>query len=171
MIKKKIKDYISFEIENPLKTYNKIKKYFKPLSRRIQFCKVYLGSGFPSYYRNYSKVLDVRCYDVMWKDKWNSPGYEYNPCLSIVLFKKWKIFVDWKFIDFNQEDHSCEYWESALTWVYYKKDLQFSVMENTGWIRRGADGEDEKIEYKLLNEPYQSKFDSNNLEVINYVEV
>lgn len=149
-------------VENPLKTYNKVKKYFKPLSRFTQFSKVNIGSGFPMHY---ARILDIRSYDVMWKDKFNSPRHEYDPCISIVFFRKWKIFIDWRFMELNHgelENHSCEYWEAVLDFLYYKKNLQMAVKENTGWYRYNGDV---KIynEYNLLNEPYQSKYNKEEL--------
>lgn len=170
----KFKDYIFFEIENPLKTYNKIKNYFKPLTRSTQFCKVYLGSGYPLLYQKYGKILDIRAYDVVWKDKWNDPRHEYNPCVNIVFFNKWKIFIQWSFKEYDKgklEDHSCEYWEAALSWLYYKKDLYSSVKENTGWYNYDSDGNKTYNTYKLLNDFYQYLYDRNDLNVPSYEKI
>lgn len=159
----KFKNWIYCYFTNPLQQYNLVKKYFKPLTRQVQFG--------PVYSKNYSKFIDFRVYDVTWKDKYDSPRHEYDPCISLVLFNKWKVFIDWKFIDFNGEDHSCEYWEAALSFLYYKKDLYTAVKENTGWYSYNVDGEKVYNEYKLLNDHYQDLYERDELLNVTYEKI
>ena len=56
--------YFDLYLENPLKTYKAIKKYFRPIKPKFQW----------SWYKsNKAKILEINSFDLMWKDKWNSP--------------------------------------------------------------------------------------------------
>lgn len=155
---------------NPLKEYNKIKRFFKPLTRKIQFGNYKRVGGFPIYTNHIAKILDIRAFNVSWKDKYNSPRHEYNPHVVITLFKTWKLLITWEFIDFNGEDHSMEYWEAALSWLYYDSCLGLSVKENTGWYKT-VGNERIYIEYSLLLEPWQTMYNNDDLPKILYKNV
>ena len=78
--------YIDFYWENPLRTYNKVKKYFKRIKPKFQWT-----FGF----RNKAKILEINSFDLMWKDKWNSPRHEYNPRMFFSLFNFIHLYVEW----------------------------------------------------------------------------
>ena len=106
-------------IENPLKTYNKIKKYFKPLTMQISF-------GYTN------SLFEIESWDLRWKDKWNSPRHEIDPYICISLFKRC-LFIRFYYKHTNGEDLSLLYWETALTWLYYNKSLEEACEINNGW--------------------------------------
>ena len=146
---------INFHLENPLKTYNKIKKYFKPLK-----AKVYIGKTLGSF----AKILDIMCWDVCWKSKWGSPRHERDPYFKIVLFNTWEFRITWSYIDDFGENESMEYWEAALNYLYFNKTLQQAVEDATGWERYNeSTGTWEKKKYNFLRCEYQTLYDLKSL--------
>lgn len=159
--------WITLYLKNPLKTYNKVKEIFKPLTCKIDFGKLQQVGGFPVYTNHVSKILDIRVFDVQWKDKFNSPRHEHNPCINITLFRRWKMLITWNFIDFNGEDHSMEYWETILSWMYYDKDLNMSIKESTGWYKF-ENGNKIYNEYELLRRNWQFMYEMGDLPSLKY---
>lgn len=133
----KISDYFDFYIENPFKTFNKIKKFFiKPKFNIVYNCW---------YYSKYNpKILSLYITDVIWKDKYNTPRFEINPKLDIILFRRWHFRLEFGFD--NGGCYDMTYWETALNWIYYNKTLQESVDEASGWV----DSENKPIKYKIF---------------------
>jgi hypothetical protein len=148
--------YFDIYLENPLKTYKKIKKYFLPLKVKIE---INFGKS------NKAKIFELNSFDVLWKDKYNTPRHEFNPRIMLSLFNYIHLYV-W----FNVEDSLSDmvYWESALTWLYYDRGLCDSVKECTGWTQFNEEGEEEFIKFKLLKEPYQTLLENNKLKNIKY---
>lgn len=117
---RKLSKWIDITIENPFKTWWKARKYFKIPKLRF--------SAFSDSYRSYKhggRILEIDCLDVMWKDKFNSPRHERSPHISILLFRKFGIRIDF-YIDYYDEfrekqNGDMEYWEYLLEWLYYKK--------------------------------------------------
>lgn len=143
--------YFDFYWENPLKTYNKVKKYFRPLKPRFKWS---FGK------RSKAKILKVNVFDLMWKDKYNSPRHEYNPRAFISLFNYIHLYIEWTLNDGSMED--MVYWEAILDWIYYNKDLQEAC--TNGWSEYNKETDSyEKMKFVLLNEPYQTAFESNAL--------
>jgi hypothetical protein len=148
--------YIDFYWENPLRTYNKVKKYFKRIKPKFQWT-----FGF----RNKAKILEINSFDLMWKDKWNSPRHEYNPRMFFSLFNFIHLYVEWTSGSDSVDDTA--YWEAILDWVYYGKDLQEAC--TTGWTNWNEETQMyEKIEFVLLKEPYHTAFKSNALNNLYY---
>lgn len=151
--------YFSFYWENPLKTYNKIKKYFKPLKKKIS---ITFNKG-----RNEAKILDIKAYDLMWKDKWNSPRHEHNPVINISLFNRVHIQILYTLKDDSLND--MVYWEAALWWLYYRKSLGKAVKNSTGWTQYNEETKKyEPILFQILNEPFQTMYNNHNLPIIKY---
>lgn len=110
--------------ENPMKTYNKVRKYFK--RPKCTFLYFKLPKGYVSYTE--AKILSVNASDMEWKSKYGTPRHEYNPYISIVLFNKFKF--RWEF-SYNELD-TCT-WETILDFLYfkpYKGDLVKAVLNN-----------------------------------------
>lgn len=147
-------------VENPFKTYNKIKKYFKPLKPQFYIGKTW-GGG--------SKILDIICWDLCWKSKWDSPRHEWDPYFKIVLFNMWEFRITWSYINDAGDNESMEYWESALNWLYFKKDLQSSVKDATGWEHFNSETNTwEEKKYNFLREPYQKLYNESELNNVYY---
>lgn len=148
--------YFDFYLENPLKTYNKIKKYFKPLKLKWELS---FGKS------NKAKILEIHSYDLMWKDKYNSPRHEYSPRILINLFNYIHIYVF-----FNVEDsfNDMLYWEAALYWLYYKESLQKCVDYcNYSEYEPETQQYNPKF-YMPLKEPYSTIFFNKELKDIYY---
>lgn len=117
---RKVSKWIDVAIENPFKTWWKARKYFK--RPRLKF-----RSFFTSYkaYRRGGRLLEIECFDIVWKDKFNSPRHEISPHISVLLFGKFGFRID-TVIYYNDEfgekqNGDMEYWEYLLKWLYYKK--------------------------------------------------
>ena len=150
--------YFDIFVENPLKSYNKIKKYFKPL-------KPVFTIGFHK--SKESKILKLNCFDVAWKDKWNSPRHELNPRISISLFNYIHIIIEFT----TKEDSISDtvYWEAALYWLYYNKSLHRAVKNAVGWTQYNETTKRyEPIPFVLLKEPYQTMYNNHELPIIKY---
>lgn len=104
------KNIISLQISNPFKTMNKIKDVFIPLKRYFLFG---FNKPLPFIYCPKPALIMIRCRDVGWKDKWDSPRYEEPPYIWIHLFRLNLIW--WWKLDHYIDD----YWEQALWYLYY----------------------------------------------------
>lgn len=148
--------YFDFYWENPLKTYNKVKKYFRPLKPRFEWS---FGK------RNKAKILKINVFDLMWKDKYNSPRHEFSPRAFISLFNYIHLYIEWTLGSDSMDD--MVYWEAILDWIYYGKDLQEAC--TTGWTNWNEETQMyETMEFVLLKEPYQTAFKSNTLNNLYY---
>jgi hypothetical protein len=81
---------------------------------------IYIGkwsTGLPMY--KPKEFIRVYHYDLIWKDKFNSPRHEYNPAFNIIFFKgKYQILIWLKNPITNCDE---EYWEQMLWFLYYYK--------------------------------------------------
>ena len=118
---RKVSKWIDIAIENPFKTWWKARKYFKRPKLKFR-------AFFTSYkaYKRGGRLLEIECFDIMWKDKFNSPRHEISPHISVLLFGKLGFRVD-AVIYYNDEfgerqNGDMEYWEYLLEWLYYKKE-------------------------------------------------
>jgi hypothetical protein len=150
--------YFDIYIENPLKTYNKIKKYFKPIKPEFQ---IYFGR------RNSAKIVELNIFDLTWKDKWNSPRHEFNPRLMFSLFNIIHIYIEWTLKQDSMDD--MVYWEIALNWLYYGKDLAKAIKLSSGWSQYNEDTDSyELIRFEVLKPKYQQLYNNNELPKIMY---
>lgn len=150
--------FIKCYCKNPLKTYNKIKKYFKSMDLKVRFV---------CYYDKWcAKIFDIYATDVMWKDKYNSPRHEHNPIIVIHLFSTFHLYIEWVADDGM---YGTCYWEAALNWLYFNMSLNEAIKDSTGWTRRNKEtGKDEEIQFILLREPWQTLYNNNELPNIYY---
>lgn len=68
----------------------------------------------------YGRLLEVSIIGVGWKDKFDTPRFEFNPYFEIVVLRRVRFKVVWHpaSVDgFHQDD----YWEQWLWWHYYAK--------------------------------------------------
>lgn len=160
MLKKKTfqirNKWFDIYIENPLKTYNKVKAYFRPLK---------IKGNFNIYKSNKAKILELNSYDLTWKDKFNSPRHEFNPRITLSLFNYFHLYIEWTLKEDSMTD--MVYWEAILDWLYYGKDLQRAC--TTGWSDWNEKTQKwEKVPFVLLKEPYQNLFNKNLLTEVKY---
>lgn len=150
--------YFDLYWENPLKTYNKIKKYFKPLKPVIHV---------DCYKSSCAKILEINSFDVLWKDKYDSPRHERNPIITISIFNYLHIRINFTMYDESLDD--MVYWEAALNWLYYKLSLSEAVDESLGWSHYNEETKEyEPIKFELLREPWQSMYINKTLKEIMY---
>ena len=102
----------------------KLKGVFIPLQRRIIFGGKHIYYPF-IYCPKPAKIL-IRCCDVMWKDKYDTPRYEGPPYIWIHLFGLNLIFY-WVLV--NPELENDDYWEQALWYLYYYKTYSQELLD------------------------------------------
>lgn len=142
--------YFDFYWENPLKTYNLVKKYFRDIKPKFQWK---FGKS------RKAKILEINAFDLTWKDKWNSPRHEYNPRIFFSLFNYIHLYVEWTLGD-SMED--MVYWEAILDWMYYGKSLQEAC--TNGWCQYNKElDEYEHLIFTMLREPYQTMYNDKEL--------
>ena len=108
-------------MENPLRTWWKVRKWF-----RIPKPFIYFGpiiSGLPFGLPN--KWIELHSYDVTWKDKYDSPRFEFVPQINLELFKKYQLLLTF------QTNNNDVYWETILDIIYYNKSLKEAINRNT----------------------------------------
>lgn len=108
-------------MENPLRTWWKVRKWF-----RIPKPSIYFGpiiSGLPCRLSN--KWIELHSYDVTWKDKYDSPRFEFTPQINLELFKKYQLLLTF------QTNNNDVYWETILDIIYYNKSLKEAINKNT----------------------------------------
>lgn len=150
--------YFTFFCENPLKTYNKAKKYFRKIKTRfkINFCKT-----------NRSKIIDFTSFDIIWKDKYDSPRHELNPRIQLSLFNYIHFTLEFILSKYDLENMVC--WESMLNWLFYNKNLQESINISSGWTQHNSEtNKEEYIDFVILKPEFQIKYNNNELEHIFY---
>lgn len=108
-------------MENPFKTWWKVRKWFKFPKPSIYFGPIV--SGLP--YGLPDKWIELYIYDVTWKDKYNSPRFEFTPQINLNLFKKYQLLLTFQ----TSDDYL--YWETILDIIYYNKSLKEAIDINT----------------------------------------
>lgn len=114
-------------IENIFKTWWNARKVFK--RPKIVF---YLGkwvTGLPIYRKNISYPLGICSYDIIWKDKYNTPRFEYPPTINIVFLRRYQLLIWMK----QDED----YWEQLLWYLYYSNSNLEESKETWPWMKDG----------------------------------
>lgn len=117
---KKISKWINLEIENPFKTWWKVKKYFK-------FPRITVNNS-TQYNNGFGKIFNLVIRDITWKDKFYTPKHEINPFIYISLFQTFNIWIT-PTITFKDELNKIHngdkiYWEYILNYLYYNKTLK-----------------------------------------------
>ena len=111
----KFKKWIYISISNPFKTMNKLKGVFKPLRRCFKFGFNKNGwAPYPVLWVSKPSFIHIVFRDVGWKDKYDTPRYEYPPYIWIHLFK-FNLVWWWELDSWSIDD----YWEQALWYLYY----------------------------------------------------
>lgn len=112
-----IEHFFDISLENPFKTWWKARRCFKIPGLSFRW---YVGGSV----RGQGKILNLQVSDVQWKDKYDSPRHEYNPCINVNLFNIIGLYIEPKVIYIDEfgekQDGSMEYWEYLLDWLYYK---------------------------------------------------
>lgn len=112
------KKYLYISISNPKRTLNKLKGIFKPLKCYFRFSS---KNWNPILWCSRPYWIQIIAQDVGWKDKYDTPRYEYAPYIWIHIFK-WNFIWYWS-LPLHQKYYDDEYWEQALWYLYYNKTI------------------------------------------------
>lgn len=72
--------------------------------------------------------LSIYSNELGWKDKWDSPRFEWPPAFYIFFFK-WQFCIWWMAPDGDND----KYYEVILNWLYYKDRDIDRVRREYGW--------------------------------------
>jgi hypothetical protein len=90
-------------------------KYFKLFNREISY-------GWP---------IKVVKYDLGWKDKFNSPRFEWSPSFQIYFFK-WQFCMWW--VTPIEDRNNDNYWEQILWYLHYSDKDVNKARDTWGWV-------------------------------------
>lgn len=146
---RKLEEKTQEEKENYNKQYPwlKIGDYHKfknlPMVRRA---KDWIFKLFGSYYWvQIGWPISIRTNELGWKDKFNSPRFEWTPAFYIFFFK-WQFVIHWVAPDGNND----RYYEMILNYIHYcDKDIE-KTKSDWGWI-------DSRTKLSTWNEDYLIK--------------
>lgn len=97
--------------------------------------KWYIGKYIPKY-GDYANSIIGFWYDGLgWKDKYDSPRFEWNPYILLKIFK-WCIRLDIVSPNNINNDEDI-YWETLLDAIEYNKDFKTCIKENTWFSDNG----------------------------------
>ena len=148
-----IRKWIYLSINNPFKTMKELKGIFKPL--KCYFKWNTKDEWFPMLWCSKPAYIHIMSVDVGWKDKDDSPRYEYPPAIWIHLFKLNMIWY-WELPD---EKYMDDYWEQALWYLYYydnysqkrlKKPNIYVARESWPWLNYPGDTSSWNNKYLVL---------------------
>jgi len=121
-----IKDLVNLSIINPKKTLNKLKGVFKPLKCYFKI-KISDYAPYPILWCPKPSFIQIISRDVGWKDKYDTPRFEYCPYIWIHIYK-----LNWVWywgLPLHQNHREDEYWEQALWYLYYTKTISQGLIE------------------------------------------
>lgn len=98
-----------------------------PMVRRSKNWTIKVLNNF--YYIEIGKPIKFHTNDLGWKDKFDSPRFEWSPAFYIYFFK-WQFCIWWKSPNLNDEDN---YWEMFLWWRHYSDKDIVKAEETWGW--------------------------------------
>lgn len=117
------------EYHSPYYCWNKVKKYFKKPDAYFYKGKIQWFYGFPMKKNYLNSIIDIRFRNLGWKDKYDSPRFEWNPYISIVFFRKYQLL--WTFFyDKNDYCKNMATWEAILGMIYYNKSINEVYLDN-----------------------------------------
>ncbi len=103
------------------------KKYSNlPMVRR---CKYWTPKIFNKhYYISIGYPIAITNVSLGWKDKYNSPRFEWCPTFAIYFFN-WQFIIWWTSPDGDND----KYYEQILWYLYYSKDIK-DAKDSWGWV-------------------------------------
>lgn len=131
---------------NPLYYWWKTREYFKRPKAHFHCGKMVWFFGFPCRRDYLNPIIDFRISSLGWKNKWENCVHEWDPYISIVLFRKWQLL--WTFNWIKEEDafshiRSIATWEAMLDYFYNKLSIEECIKRHT-W-----EGNKHGKEYKI----------------------
>lgn len=145
-----IKKLIPESIENLMGYKNKYSHIYKiPNHKKYtnypQFsrCKKYIFKLFKKEF-----ILEIgwpimfKINNLGWKDKYDSPRFEWNPSFQIFFFK-YQFCVWW--VSPFENDLNDNYWEQILWYFYYNDSNMEETIKNWPWVSNGVSTWNNKI--------------------------
>lgn len=117
---------------NPYYYWWKVRKFWKiPKLHLAHIGKITWFYGLPCRYDYYNRIFDVRLSGLGWKDKDDSPRFEWDPYLCFTFFRKWQIIFIWNFCRYFMKKEDPTYyrlsseqtWETILYMTNYDKNI------------------------------------------------
>lgn len=115
--------WIYIDIRNPFETMKKLKGVFKPLKRYFRWN--INKDWYPMLWCSKPAYIHIMSVDVGWKDKFDSPRYEYPPVIWIYLFG---LNLIW-YWNIKEDGYTDDYWEQALWYLYYYKNISYGRLD------------------------------------------
>lgn len=123
--------YIYIDISNPKKTMNKIKGIFKPLKLYFRYT-IDKWAPYPILWVSKPAYIQIVFHDVGWKDKYDTPRFEYHSYIWIHIYK-WNFIWYWDLPDIvgynSKTDYIDDYWEQALWYLYYTNTISQGLLD------------------------------------------
>jgi hypothetical protein len=103
-----------------------------------------LGQGASLYYQG--RILTVDGSPIVWKDKYETPRFEFPAYIRITLFARYTMYISWGFdwkpgIPLTEQYDNDDYWEQAL-WCWYYADKSLEKGRETWPWKTSKDGVD-----------------------------
>jgi len=114
-----MKNKIPWYIPNMYKTYWLARNVFKKPKVNVYFGK--WATGLPVY--KSKCFIKIYHYDLYWKDKYDTPRFEFAPAFNLILFGNWQLFI-WLSNPIGNNMLDDDYWEQMLWYLYYYKNYE-----------------------------------------------
>ena len=142
----------SLNVFKCFREYWKVRKYFEaPCIKQYYYPYIKQDEYETDVYSECKwRILEIKVYPLMWKLKWDSIRYEYNPSVSITFFNRWKYRFE---LCSPDGEENLIYWESILNFLYddkCKSNLKETYLNNMWW----GNYDNETKEYTKLNTVY-----------------
>lgn len=103
-----------------------------------------LGQGASLYYQG--RILTVDGSPIVWKDKYETPRFEFPAYIRITLLARYTMYITWGFdwkpgIPLTEQYDNDDYWEQAL-WCWYYADKSLEKGRETWPWKTSKDGVD-----------------------------
>lgn len=118
---------------------NKLSEWGKTIRSNIYNLPMVLRSKFwvIKIFKNYYWIeigwpFKIVNYDLGWKDKWNSPRFEWAPSFQIWFFK-WQFCIWWIAPTISTKNCNDTYWEMILWYLRYSDKDMSKARKTWGW--------------------------------------
>ena len=140
-------DLIEWFWNNPFRDVHRARKLgFIKIPMHIHFglLEEDLGQGASLYYQG--RLLTVDGSPSVWKDKFDTPRFEFPAYIRITLFARYTMYITWGFdwqqgVPLTEQYDNDDYWEQVL-WCWYYADKSLEKGRETWPWKTTKDGVD-----------------------------
>ena len=129
------------EYRNPLYHWWKMRKYFKRPKIHFFTRKYFYTFGCPARRDWYNPIISFHTTAVGWKEKYDTPRFEWNPMVQIVFFRKYHLvwYICWnkKSSNFDEVTKNQATWEALLGMLYFNQTIKQARNSNVWESERG----------------------------------